>query len=568
MYRYFFRYASVALSLVALVSIVIYYIVSNLGKDAVKVALETGSLSLNKTLNNFFEQEQKDVKYIAFLLNQKEANAEAILKQYTELHPDVYQTRIIDSTGTELLKYVQDNGVISEVAEENLQNKSQRTYFKDLVSLPYNEVYFSTVELNKEFGQIEIPYKPVLRFGLKYLDHNGQTFYLIINLNFALLVENLKQNAAMINFCSIYIADAEGQFYYHQIEDYTWGNTIPNRKKTLLSNLYPTLHGCLQESKKGFCTSDKGMFYYNTAYNSSAEESTLFNLVVHCNNSTIIASYIPRFYKWLLIVALFFIINLIPIWFWAKSTHLQEVNSDKLRENNTALNKANLAKDKFFRIISHDLRSPLNSILALSSLLKDELKTENEEVKEYANLLEESAFNAKKMINDLFEWAKSQTESLAINKTTFVLESLIAQTKNDIAIVSKHKNVHLKWVYNQYMEVYADIYMINTVLRNLISNAIKFSYPESTITITVEQQEYNTLFSVSDTGVGMPEAVASSIFELGKNHSTPGTNNEIGSGLGLVLCKEFVKLHQGEISVTSVVNKGTTIYFTLPNKTA
>ena len=565
MRKYFLNFASIAFSVVCIATIVIYYILSNIGKDAVQESLQVTSTTVNKMLTNFFDNERKDISYIAYLLAQENAEEVDIIKQYITLHPDVYQIRVLDASGYEQLKFVQTEQAPVLITNADLQNKSNRQYFKDLSKTPFNEVYFSSVELNKEFGRIEIPYKPVLRFGIKYLNYQNEPHFLIINLDFNSLVDELRSNIEMNHFCSIYIADSSGQFLYHPDEAYTWSNTIANRDQAFLSKLFPELNTCLKKDEEGVCKSDKGFFYYNTAYNALKAESALFKLIVHCDNNTISNSYLPRVKKWIYILSICFLINLIPIWFWAKNRALQDKISKEIEVRNVELKKANQTKDKFFRIISHDLRSPLNSIQALSALVADEVDDNfNPEVKEYIALIEESAFNAKKMINDLFEWAQTQTQSIALNKSVFHLKDLIEQVKAEIGIVAKHKNIQLAWDYKPLIEVLGDQHMLNTVVRNLISNAIKFSHNNSTIYISAHEQNENFVLSVRDEGVGMKPEIASGLFDIGKTFSTPGTNNEQGSGLGLVLCKEFMRLHDGDIKVESKLNVGSTFTISLP----
>lgn len=222
-------------------------------------------------------------------------------------------------------------------------------------------------------------------------------------------------------------------------------------------------------------------------------------------------------------------------------------------------------KDKLFSIIAHDLRSPFNHILNFSELILTDIKTlKVEQVEYYSNIINSSAKNTLVLLNNLLSWAKSQTEQLNFNPKNQLLEPIvneIIELSNSSAI---NKNIHLKYNNSEEINVFADTNMLKLVLRNLVSNAIKFTNTNGIINIYAFNKDNIIEIAISDNGVGMNEESQNKLFNMETNETTPGTEEEKGSGLGLVLCKEFVEKHGGKIWVESELGKGSVFKFTLP----
>lgn len=237
----------------------------------------------------------------------------------------------------------------------------------------------------------------------------------------------------------------------------------------------------------------------------------------------------------------------------------------KLDESNRKLKKVNRQKDKFFSVIAHDLRSPFSSILGFSELLKenfDEFSTD--EIKRNINHLHKATYNTYQLLINLLEWSSVQRKKTKFTPEKTSIPELVEENLDllhDQAIqkeirFTKHISENLEWTF--------DRNMVTSILRNLISNAIKFSLRSGVITISAEEKNDQLKFSVSDNGVGMTRETAQSLFNRDFNRSERGTENEKGTGLGLSLVREFIDSHNGEIWVKSSPGKGTTIYFTIP----
>lgn len=234
-------------------------------------------------------------------------------------------------------------------------------------------------------------------------------------------------------------------------------------------------------------------------------------------------------------------------------------------EMNITLENLNATKDKLFSIIAHDLRSPFNHILSFSELLLDEADSiETKDLEHYSNVINSSAKNTLVLLDNLLNWAKSQTGQLKVKPENQLLSNILQEIIELSKSSAENKNISLNYFDAQEIIVFADANMLKTILRNLISNAIKFTNPNGKIDIYALQKDNYIEISVSDNGVGMNEETQNKLFNMDTNETTPGTAEEKGSGLGLVLCKEFVEKHGGKIWVESELGKGSVFKFTLP----
>lgn len=245
-----------------------------------------------------------------------------------------------------------------------------------------------------------------------------------------------------------------------------------------------------------------------------------------------------------------------------------ETTLEQLNETNAELQQVNATKDKFFSIIAHDLRSPFNSIIGFSDLLVEQIKMKDVEgIEKYAQIIVESSNKAMDLLMNLMEWSRSQTGRMDYKPENLNIENFIHETVSLYDNIAGEKSITINRFLPHDVIVFADKAMINTVLRNLIANAIKFTKPGGEINISAVKQHNEVIVSVSDTGVGMSQDKLGKIFQLDQSCSTLGTNKEKGTGLGLILCKEFVEKHGGKIWVESKEVIGSTFYFTLPYKT-
>ncbi|MFO7368881.1 MAG: two-component regulator propeller domain-containing protein [Bacteroidales bacterium] len=231
---------------------------------------------------------------------------------------------------------------------------------------------------------------------------------------------------------------------------------------------------------------------------------------------------------------------------------------------NTELEHLNRTKDKLFSIIAHDLRNPFNAIMGFSKLLKEDYdEMDNQQQKNVLDLIDVSSQTAFNLLENLLQWARTQTNKIAFQPENFDLSETATEAIELHSALAIKKGITLKNEISQETLVYGDKNMINAVLRNLISNAIKFSHPEGRIVVSANKTGDAFEIAVADDGIGMDQECLSKLFRADTFFSSTGTCGESGTGLGLILCKEFVERNNGRIKAKSKEGAGTTLSFTL-----
>jgi signal transduction histidine kinase len=303
---------------------------------------------------------------------------------------------------------------------------------------------------------------------------------------------------------------------------------------------------------------------------------------------------IPPFYKtfWFIIIAAiclfllsWFLINLwikrmknknklLEILVEERTLKIREQNQEILDQkeqlllNNVDLETLNTTKDKFFSIIGHDLKNPLGVVMGFSELLLTEFDDFSDEQKQqYLKIINDASNSAYNLLENLLTWSRSQTGKIAYNPENKDLSAIIFDELGKASTLATEKRIRIIPNISDEFEAYFDENMFRTVIRNLLMNAIKFSNADGIIEVRVLSLDDFYEIQVSDTGLGMDKEVMDNLFNLGVSQSRLGTNNEKGTGLGLILCQEFVKRNGGQLTVQSVVGVGSTFKFTVPKPT-
>jgi PAS domain S-box-containing protein len=240
--------------------------------------------------------------------------------------------------------------------------------------------------------------------------------------------------------------------------------------------------------------------------------------------------------------------------------HAQE----KIKEYNIELKKLNNSKDKFFSIVAHDLISPFTSLLGYSEIMHTESENlSKEEIKEFSGDIHDVATKAHSLLENLLSWSSIQDNRMQFHPEKFNADIIV----EDILLMSKgsasKKGITLINEIPSGLEVVADFNMFNTIVRNLVSNSVKFTKAGGKIKVGINKRDDLYEFFVEDTGVGMSDKDKEKLFKIDVHHSEIGTNDEKGTGLGLILCAEFVEKHNGTIHVESELGKGSKFIFTI-----
>jgi signal transduction histidine kinase/ligand-binding sensor domain-containing protein len=244
---------------------------------------------------------------------------------------------------------------------------------------------------------------------------------------------------------------------------------------------------------------------------------------------------------------------------------LIQLQAKKLEESNHELSVLNSTKDRFFSIIAHDLRNPFHAVTGFSEiLLRDYKKLPVEKTERFLSLIYRSSVNGNELLENLLQWSRAQTGRISFEPVQLLLFDVAENVLSLLEIEAQRKSILVTQAIEPGTIVFADENMLQTILRNLISNAIKFTKENGVITISAYENTSMAEISVADTGVGIPPENVKLLFDVGTNISTRGTASESGTGLGLILCKEFVERNGGKISVESEPGKGSRFNFTLP----
>jgi signal transduction histidine kinase len=306
----------------------------------------------------------------------------------------------------------------------------------------------------------------------------------------------------------------------------------------------------------------RNMLQLETLYEIESKEQTIKELEKEKLHSELSLTRQKTFQQYLLLLIFLslFIIVMFIYFYRAKV-----LSNKELQKNKKIIEESNISKDKFFSILAHDLINPFNSILGLTNILKERHREMDEDKRdEIIQAIYKSSSNNYELLNTLLEWSRSQRGKIKFTLEQFIINDLAKNVKDIYTSNSESKGIEIL-IDPEPVTVKADKNMIYTVLRNLIFNAIKYTNHGDKIQVKFSQKNSETHVSVKDTGIGINVIDKQKLFEIENNFQIEGTAGEKGSGLGLILCKEFIDKHQGKIWVESEPGKGSTFHFTIPN---
>ncbi|NVK04773.1 MAG: PAS domain-containing sensor histidine kinase [Flavobacteriia bacterium] len=244
-------------------------------------------------------------------------------------------------------------------------------------------------------------------------------------------------------------------------------------------------------------------------------------------------------------------------------------NIQQSKEDQDKMESLNRMKDKFFSILSHDLKNPISSILGLSDLVREcILENDTKGALEMLELIETSTMRVDDLLENVLDWSRSQQGMLSYRPEEHDMDEFMKELSGLLEVSFVNKSIQFEYSNEQAMTVFADRYMLRSVILNLLTNSIKFSNRGGTIGFSVEPEESGVRVSISDQGVGMSEKTIQSILAKKTTHWTNGTENETGTGLGLVLVQEFLHYHESELQIESTIGGGSTFSFHLPYQSA
>ena len=251
---------------------------------------------------------------------------------------------------------------------------------------------------------------------------------------------------------------------------------------------------------------------------------------------------------------------------YSRDITVRKQAEEEIKRQNNELHQINAEKDKFFSIIAHDLRSPFSAFLGFTQMMVEELDNMTlKDIQKIAVSMRKSATNLFKLLENLLEWSRLQRGVITFDPVLFLLKDKILENLSMVLESVNKKEIRFDYNVPEDLKVYADENMFWGIIRNLSSNAVKFTPKSGKVTVAAKSLDNNWVeISVEDTGIGMNQEMVKNLFKLDMDTSRKGTENESSTGLGLIICKEFIEKHGGKLWVESKENKGSTFYFTLP----
>jgi PAS domain S-box-containing protein len=237
----------------------------------------------------------------------------------------------------------------------------------------------------------------------------------------------------------------------------------------------------------------------------------------------------------------------------------------EIKAKSQELKETNATKDRLFSIIAHDLKNPFHSILGFTEILQKKYKdVEREKLKEMLEMIGVSTRSAYQLLENLLDWARTQSGNISFKPAMVNLKEIVEESASLLSLQASNKKITFNYEIENSIEAYADRNMLTTVIRNLASNAIKYSSENGSVIFNCTSDGITSTIEVIDSGIGISEEKIKDLFQLDKVKSTAGTAGESGTGLGLIVCEEFIRMNKGSISASSIQGKGSTFAVTLP----
>ncbi|MFA5973990.1 MAG: two-component regulator propeller domain-containing protein [Lentimicrobiaceae bacterium] len=403
------------------------------------------------------------------------------------------------------------------------------------------------------------PHIPIIAITAAYKFNKGVREYLNLEQEGPIIL-NHSENTFTIEFAALEFTNPAKNRYAYKLEgaDDDW-NDIGSRNFVSFTNLPP---GNYTMRVKG-CNNDG-------RWN---ETGVSLSIIIH-----------PPWWKSKVAYVAYFLLGIFLIFLYIKvrernhirelkileekvkvRTQLIEEQKSEILNKNSELNELNTAKDKFFSIIAHDLRNPFNAIIGLTDILL--INLDNVDIRKLQKTLENikgSSQQAHELLENLLLWARSQTGTISFRPETIDLKLQAEESIELVSVQAARKNISIIADFNTPVLISGDINMMNTILRNLLTNALKFTPRNGEVRVGISQNNGFCILSIKDNGIGIPAEKLKHLFSIDTAHKTKGTDQEPGTGLGLILCKEFIEKHGGRLEVESEAGKGSEFRVIIP----
>ncbi len=494
------------------------------------------------------------------------------------------QISYIDEAGNLIVGLKNENGIVS--VDNSNKNLDEQAY-KSTKNLYKNQIYVDFFDIDDKSLDVN---KHNIKFAIGVYDENDKKNGIIV-LDYMgdNLLELIDQYSFYQNKSENFILNKNGEFL--KVAQ-TFGEKVLGTKevkKNFFKKNFPEEWQIMEDAYNGYFFSENGFYVYTTIYPlleiyKVGRNFEMFTMLVQGGinvrkSSWKLVSHIPLksikslkfeiLKKYITLDFSLFAILVLILWILADESMRKKIAENNLMLQNQELRNANNTKDKFFSIIAHDLRTPFTGLLGLMEMLIKKQENFSEERKEkFLNEIYRTLKHTYNLLENLLQWSRLQTQNIDFNPTELRLKDLLQNTMSLLELNASRKEIEMSLNVEPDELVYADSKMLQVIFRNIISNAIKYTGRKGKIQINIDSRADEVEVSVKDNGIGMSKEDLAIIFDKNIKHSTLGTENEIGTGLGLALTKEFLKRNSGRIIVNSELGKGSEFKITLPKKVA
>lgn len=518
-------------------------------------------------------------------------------KSFLKSKPNYFQIRLISITdlGEELIKIERRSEKIIETPQNQLQNKSERDYYKELITLPVDSIYLSKIDLNREFGALSTPYIPTARMGKKMNGGALNDFIIIINIDLSQLFAELKYTLPQND--KLRITNKDGHYILHPNQELEFTFEFDKKGSYMDEFSEPLLS--ISDSSKITVSEIAVNRFSELKYN--RKNYQLFSIVTANKNDVLASFYLWR--KSVLIASTCIAFLFLAIAFLYMRKQVKELKSitkqltlfssevgpktlpidrgDEIGElarefekmskvvsesqmvTEAAKQKAEIAhqeKSEFLENMSHEIRNPLQSILGAVEILN-----QNEQLPNQKSFLESIKFSSRQLqslANDILDYNSIKAQSIELKPDWHSLSDFCSELYNSSVYLAKTKSIDFKFenkIENNTTQVYFDAARLYQVLNNLITNALKFTEAKGHVKFTVSENNHHTFcFNISDTGIGLTADMQNKILD---RHYTSGQN--AGAGLGLPIVVNLLRIFKSELKIQSQPGVGSSFSFCL-----
>lgn len=493
------------------------------------------------------------------------------------------QVRFLDERGMEIFRVNRDQDSKAFTPAEVLQDKSDRYYFAQSIVLDKHDIYFSPLDLNVEDGQIERPHKPMLRVATPVFDENNtKRGVLIVNYLAQAMLDRFSDQIQMGERHEYALVNADG-FWLHGAEGDLNFSFMFGKADTFATR-YPMAWGKIQSGASGQFFTPKGAFTFVTVNPTAAHllqnapqnmdlppanSEIYWKIISFQSQANIGFNFFDKTHRlhWALFCGLIMITALASFWF-AKQRQIKIEIERNLIISKEEAEIANKAKSDFLASMSHDLRTPLNAIMGFSDMMRQQEfgPLNNKHYEEYANDIYNSGKLLVSLINDVLDLSKIEAGKYELTSEAVSISAIVntcTRQLSNLASIGGQTVTHD--VPSDLPQLVGDERVLLQVLNNLLSNAIKFSHDGGMISVSAYLNDMNGItITVKDTGIGMPEGGIEKALRPFEQADGSHTRRHEGTGLGLHLCTNFMKLFSGTLEIESEIDKGTKVILTFP----